>query len=70
MYSNIEEFEQHCFQNAAYFTAVRGRSPFGRIKQKFDTHQAALDFAATFGDGRTMIYAVTAAGRSGHIGNA
>jgi hypothetical protein len=29
-----------------------------------------LDFAATFGDGRTMIYAVTAAGRSGHIGNA
>jgi hypothetical protein len=70
MFANIDEFDQHCFDNAAYFTAVRGRSPFDRIKKQFSSYEEAKTFAAQFNDGRTMIYAVTAKGRFGHICNA
>ncbi len=36
----------------------------------FATLELAEAFATTFGDRRTMIYAVTAEGRSAHIKNA
>lgn len=62
-------YEAECLANAAYFTAVRG---FGRNRTRKDcpTLEAARAEAATHGDGRTMIYAVTANGLSAHIENA
>ena len=61
--------EQYHLDNALHFNAVRGRSPRNRIKCQFHTLEDAREFAATFGDGRTMIYAVSEFG-SGHICNA
>ena len=59
--------ERHCFENAAYFTAVRGRRP----RQRTRTEHATFDEARAqgTGDGRTMIYAITAEGRDAHICN-
>jgi hypothetical protein len=48
----------------------RGSKPATRIRARFDRIDQAEAFAATFGDSRTMIYAVTAEGRSAHIKNA
>jgi hypothetical protein len=67
---NLDDFDAHCIANAIYFTAVRGRSPFNRTKEQFGTREEALNYAVQFNDGRTMIYAVTAQGRSGHVCNA
>lgn len=62
--------EQFCIDTATHFTAVRGSKPANRIKQEFATMQQAIDFAAQFGDKRTMVYAVNALGNSAHICNA
>lgn len=61
--------EIFCLENAVAFTAVRG---LGRKRTRTDheTLDGALAEAARHGDGRTMIYAVTAAGNSAHIRNA
>lgn len=61
--------EQHHFDRAQYFQAVRGAKPSTRIREQFQTLADAETFAAEFGDGRTMIYAVSNEG-SAHIKNA
>ena len=61
--------EQHHFDNAVYFTAIRGARPSTRIREEVATFSDALAVAKAYGDGRTMIYAVSAHG-SGHIVNA
>jgi hypothetical protein len=63
-------WEQNCLDNAQYFTAVRGNRPSQRTKQQFDTLDQAIEFAKTYGDNRTMIYAVTETGSHAHIQNA
>ena len=69
---NMILWEQHCLENAKYFTAVRGNKPSLRIKKTFDTLEQATEYAkANFGgDKRTMIYAVTDNGSHAHICNA
>jgi hypothetical protein len=61
--------ETFCLENATSFTAVRG---FGtkRIRTDHATKAEAEAEAAKYGDGRTMIYAITAQGNSAHICNA
>ena len=63
-------WEQHCQENAQYFTAVRGHRPLVRIREEFKTLDEAIQYAKTYGDNRTMIYAVTDTGSSAHIQNA
>lgn len=62
-------YEADCLKNAVSFTTVRG---FGRNRTREDhaTIEAAREAAARHGDGRTMIYAITANGQSAHIENA
>lgn len=67
MYNTIEALDQHCLDNAVMFTAIRGRNPMNRTRVEFDTLEAAKAYAADFGDKRTLIYAVTAQGRSAPI---
>jgi hypothetical protein len=62
--------EANCLAAADHFVAVRGRTPRDRSRETFATLELAEAFATTFGDRRTMIYAVTAEGRSVHIKNA
>lgn len=69
MYNSLTELDQHCLNNAILFTAIRGRSPMNRTREEFATIEDAKRYAATFGDGRTIIYAVTAHGRSAPIIN-
>ena len=61
--------ETFCLANATSFTAVRG---FGRnrIRTEHATRSEAEAEAEKHGDGRTMIYAITAQGNSAHICNA
>jgi hypothetical protein len=61
--------ETFCLTNASIFTAVRG---FGRNRTRTEhaTRSEAEAEAAKHGDGRTMIYAITAQGNSAHICNA
>lgn len=61
--------ETFCLENAAHFVAVRGRGA-QRTREQVATLADARAYATGFGDGRTMIYAVTAAGNSAHIENA
>lgn len=62
--------ETYCLENAAYFTAVRWK-PLGKVTRiECPTIEAAREEAKKYGDGRTMIYAVTAEGRDAHIENA
>ena len=60
--------EQQCLDNAVGFTAVRGMGA-KRTRKDFTTFDDAKKYAATFGDKRTMIYAVTAIGHNAHICN-
>ena len=62
--------EVFCHAQADHFIACRGSKPATRIRARFDRMDQAEAFAATFGDRRTMIYAVTASGLSAHIKNA
>lgn len=61
--------EQFCFDTAIMFTAVRG---FGtkRVRKEFASFDEAVAYGATYGDKRTMIYAVNDLGNSAHITNA
>ena len=65
----LNEYETKCLDNAETFTAVRG---FGarRTREDFASLADAEKYAAGFGDGRTMLYAVTRDGMSAHIANA
>lgn len=63
-------WEQHCKENAQYFTAIRGSRPSQRIRKEFKTLNEAIQYAKTYGDNRTMIYAVTDTGSHAHIQNA
>jgi len=67
---NLDTRQTFCLQNAVYFTAIRGRRPSTRTRMQFDTIAEAQAYASGFGDGSTMIYAVTAKGSSDHIINA
>lgn len=62
-------YEADCLARAEYFTAVRG---FGRNRTRKDCASLAeaRAEAATYGDGRTMIYAVTNDGLTAHVENA
>jgi hypothetical protein len=51
-------FEANCLAAADHFIACRGSKPATRIRARFDRIDQAEAFAATFGDSRTMIYAV------------
>lgn len=62
--------QEFCFKNAVYFTAIRGMRPQTRTRMEFKTFEEACAYGATFGDKRTMIYAVTGEDRSQHIVNA
>ena len=66
----LNSHENYCMENADHFTAVRGRTIRDRTKSKFKTMQDAEHFAASFGDGRTMIYAVSVNGNAAHVKNA
>ena len=68
--TNLDTRQTYCLENAAYFTAIRGRIPRNRTRAQFDTLADAQAYAHQFGDGCTMIYAVTAKGSSDHITNA
>ena len=61
--------EQRCLDDADYFTAARGLGRNRKV-ERFGSLPAAEDYASGYGDGRTMIYAVTADGSCGHIKNA
>jgi len=67
MYNTIDDLDRHCLENAVLFTAIRGRNPSSRIRMEFDSLDPAKEYAATFSDGRTLIYAVTKQGRSAPI---
>lgn len=67
--TTIEEHQQQMTRDADHFTAVRGMG-FKRTKETFPDLDAAEAYASGFGDGRTMLYAVTADGRSAHLKNA
>jgi hypothetical protein len=68
--TNLDSRQTYCLDNALYFTAIRGRRPISRTRVQFDTIDEAKEYATQFGDGCTMIYAVTAKGSSDHITNA
>jgi hypothetical protein len=61
--------EQAHLDAAIYFTAIRGADPRTRTREQFATKEAAIAYAESHGDRRTMIYAVSAVG-SAHIMNA
>jgi hypothetical protein len=64
------QHEKLCLDKAEYFTAVRGMNPRTRTKITFLAMADAVEYAKAFGDGRTMIYAVSPDGGSAHIKNA
>jgi len=61
--------EEFCFNTAIKFTAVR-RTQGQAVNKEFPTIDEAKEFASTFNDGRTMIYAVNDLGNNAHITNA
>lgn len=67
MYNTLTDFDQFCLDNAVMFTAVRGRHPRTRTRQAFPDMVAAEAYAREYADGKTIIYAVTAKGRSAPI---
>lgn len=67
--TELNAYEANCLENAVAFTAVRGLG-HKRTRAEFTTFADAIQHAASFGDGRTMIYAVTDAGMTAHIQNA
>jgi hypothetical protein len=66
----ITGHEANCLADADHFIACCGSKPATRIRARVDRIDQAEAFAATFGDSRTMIYAVTTEGRSAHIKHA
>lgn len=61
--------EAACLAGAVSFTAIRGIGA-KRTRVDCETIEAAREVAKQYGDGRTMIYAITALGLSAHIENA
>jgi len=61
--------ETFCLNTATHFVAVRGRGQ-QRTRKDCATMDDAKAYAATYGDKRTMVYAVNALGNSAHICNA
>jgi hypothetical protein len=71
---NLLPREQFVLDNADHFVAVRGRG-LNRTRNTFKTIKEAESFGRTYGDKRTMIYAVAgddtpAIGGVSHITNA
>lgn len=62
--------EEFCRNTATHFVAVRGRTPATRTRVEFATLEDARAYGATFGDRRTMVYAVNGVGNSAHLENA
>lgn len=67
---NLTGRERAIVDCAVKWTAVRGRNPRNRARITVPTLADARRWAASWGDGRTMIYAVTADGQSAHVTNA
>lgn len=67
--NNLTPREQEHLDNAVGYRALRKTCGTVHADQFFDTLLAAQKFAATYGDKRTMIYAVSDFG-SAHIMNA
>ena len=65
----LNTHEAFCLNTATSFSAVRGRGA-NRTRKDFMSLEAAQAYATTFGDKRTMIYAVNGLGNSAHILNA
>lgn len=65
----LNGWERFCLDNASHFTVARGRGKT-RTVVLAATLDEAFAICASHGDGRSMIYAVTASNSSGHIGNA
>jgi len=61
--------ERAVFERAVLFTAVRGLKA-SRTREEFGSLNEAIAYASTFGDGRTMVYAVDDLGNAAHIFNA
>ena len=61
--------ETYCNETATHFVAVRGRGHM-RTRKDCATMDEAKAYGATYGDKRTMVYAVNALGNSAHICNA
>lgn len=66
----MTDYEKICLEQAVSFSAVRGASPFTRVRRDFADLADAVLFAECFGDKRTMIYAITETGNNAHIMNA
>jgi len=62
--------ETFCLNTATHFVAVRGRTPTTRTRKDCATMDEAKAYGATYGDKRTMVYAVNSHGNSAHICNA
>lgn len=62
-------YEADCLAAAVSFTAVRGLGA-KRKREEHPSLEAARAAAKVYGDGKTMIYAITALGQSAHIENA
>lgn len=67
--SSLNPHEQECFDKAVLWTAVRGLAR-NRTRVECGSFDEAKKIAQEFGDGRTMIYAITETGLSAHICNA
>lgn len=64
----LNSHEAFCLQTATHFSAVRGVGA-KRTRQDFTSLEDAQAYAATFGDKRTMVYAINDMGNNAHIGN-
>lgn len=64
----LNSHEAFCLQTATSFSAVRGRGA-QRTRKNFTSIDDAKAYAATFGDKRTMVYAVNDMGNNAHVGN-
>lgn len=61
--------EQFCYETAIKFSAIRGYGA-KRTRQEFTSAEDAKTYAKTFGDNKTMIYAINDLGNFAHIFNA
>ena len=64
----LNSHEAFCLKTATHFSAVRGVG-VKRTRQDFTSLEDAKTYAATFGDKRTMVYAINGMGNNAHIGN-
>lgn len=65
----LNTHEAFCLNTATSFSAIRGRG-FQRTRKDFTSFEDAQAYATTFGDKRTMVYAINALGNCAHICNA